>query len=115
MPSTTSFEFGDVLLVPFPFTDQSGVKRRPAVVVSSASYNQKRPDLVLIGVTSQVRKASRLDLVIAEWRKAGLVTPSAVKPVLATLEKRIVLKKLGRLEKPDRVALEALLRRIFTP
>jgi len=46
------YDFGDVVLVPFPFTDQTTKKRRPAVVVSSAAYNQKRPDIVLMAVTS---------------------------------------------------------------
>ena len=37
MPSMTAYNFGDVILVPFPFTDQSQAKQRPAVVVSSAN------------------------------------------------------------------------------
>ena len=43
----TGYDFGDVVLVPFPFTDQSAVKRRPAVVVSSSTYHQARPDLLI--------------------------------------------------------------------
>ena len=43
----TGYEFGDILLVPFPFTDQSTTKKRPAVVVSSSAYNLERPDLIL--------------------------------------------------------------------
>lgn len=35
----TSYKFGDVVLVPFPFTDQSASKKRPAVVVSSSAYH----------------------------------------------------------------------------
>ncbi|MCZ7619074.1 MAG: type II toxin-antitoxin system PemK/MazF family toxin [Myxococcota bacterium] len=54
----TGYEFGDVLLVPFPFTDQSTTKRRPAVVVSSEAYHRERPDLVIVAVTSQVRPAA---------------------------------------------------------
>ena len=60
MPPTTSYSFGDVVLVPFPFTDQSGSKKRPAVIVSSAAYNQQRPDLVLMGITSQVHSSLAL-------------------------------------------------------
>jgi mRNA interferase MazF len=40
----TACEFGDVVLVPFPFTDQTATKKRPAVVVSSIAYNRKRPE-----------------------------------------------------------------------
>ena len=40
--------FGDVVLVPFPFTDQSGTKKRPAVIVSSNGYNTNRRDLIII-------------------------------------------------------------------
>ena len=39
----TGYEFGDVVLVPFPFTDQSAIKRRPAIVISSAAYHRARP------------------------------------------------------------------------
>jgi hypothetical protein len=40
-----ALRFGDVIVVPFPFTDQTAIKRRPAVVVSSERYNRERPDL----------------------------------------------------------------------
>jgi mRNA interferase MazF len=53
----TGCKFGDVVLVPFPFTDQSGAKKRPAVVVSSAAYNVGRPDLILMAITSQIKTA----------------------------------------------------------
>ena len=39
----TGFRFGDVLLVPFPFTDQTGAKQRPAVVCNSDRYKRERP------------------------------------------------------------------------
>lgn len=47
--------FGDVVLVPFPFTDQSGTKKRPAAIVSSGGYNASRRDQVIMAITSQVR------------------------------------------------------------
>lgn len=44
--------FGDVIVVPFPFTDQSATKKRPALVVSSDAYQRERPDLILMAITS---------------------------------------------------------------
>jgi len=83
MPSEpTGFGFGDVLLVPFPFTDQKAVKRRPAVVISGSAYNREKPDVIIMAVTSQLRpNASRGELWLQDWSDAGLLKPSAVKPV----------------------------------
>jgi len=109
-----SFEFGDVVLVPFPFTDQSASKRRPAVIVSSSDYQLHRPDLILMAVTSQLRPSPFYgELVIDQWEKAGLVKPSVIKPVVATIHSRLVLGKRGRLHGADFDSLRTLLREIL--
>jgi mRNA interferase MazF len=106
----TGSEFGDLVLVPFPFTDQSTTKRRPAVIVSSAAYHRERPDLVILAVTSQVRPVAGLgEASIVQWKEAGLLKPSALKPVLATIERRLVLRTLGKLMEEDRAALRRVL------
>ena len=51
----TSFNTGDIILVPFPFTNQKTNKKRPAVVISSQNYNIERPDLIIMAVTSQIK------------------------------------------------------------
>jgi mRNA interferase MazF len=110
MPTTTGYEFGDVVLVPFPFTDQRTTKRRPAVVVSSERYHQERPDLIILAVTSQVRTAPAVgEAAIAKWKEAGLLKPSVLKPFVATIEKGLVLRRLGRMEEEDRRALHEVL------
>lgn len=78
----TSYDFGGVVLVPLPFTNQSGSKKRPAIVVSSAAYNSGRLDIILMAV-------------------------------LATVEKSLVLRRLGRLEQADRDALRQALQVIL--
>ena len=52
---STVLSFGDVLLVPFPFTDQQGSKQRPAVIVSSNAYNTNRPAVLIMAITSVMR------------------------------------------------------------
>jgi len=104
------FEFGDVVLVPFPFTSHAASKRRPAAIVSNAAYARARPDLVLMAITGQLRpRLDDHDLVLADWAAAGLVKPSAVKPVFATLEQTLVLREMGRLGEADAAALRRLI------
>ena len=110
MPPTTNFEFGDVLLVPFPFSNQTAGKQRPAVVVSSAAYNRERLDLVILAITSQIRPTLGLgEALIADWKQAGLIKASVLKPVLTTIEKGLVIKQLGRLAASDQEILRKLL------
>jgi len=114
MPTTTDYEFGDVVLVPFPFTDQTASKRRPAVVVSSPAYHRERADLILMAVTSQPRRSATLgEVEVRQWKEAGLLKPSVIKPILATVEKGLVLRKLGRLGEEDRRALQEMFRTIL--
>ncbi len=110
----TRFEFGDIILVPFPFTDQSTTKKRPAVVVSTKPYNQQRPDLIIMAVTSQIRPTSTIgEVIIQDWQIAGLLKPSAIKPVITTIEKPLVIKTLGRLKEKDQKALQESLKEIL--
>ena len=82
MPSTTAYNFGDVILVPFPFTDQTQAKQRPAVVVSSSRYNISRHDLILMPITSQARVPANFgEIIVQHWQAAKLLKLSAIKPV----------------------------------
>jgi mRNA interferase MazF len=114
MPNTTIYRFGDVILVPFPFTDQSSNKKRPAVIISSDDYNQCRSDLVLIAVTSQINNPLQFgEMIICDWSLAGLLKPSSIKPVITTLEKRLVIKNLGQLQSDDAYDLQKILPKII--
>lgn len=100
------FEFGDVVLVPFPFTSQTASKKRPAIVVSSRAYNTAKADIVVMAVTSQLRpNPSSGEVFVREWKAAGLLKPSSIKLVFATIEQSLVIRQLGKLMDDDRNAL----------
>ena len=114
MPTTTACNFGDVVLVRFPFTDQAGHKQRPAVVVSSAAYQRSRPDVILLAITSQIRPQLGFgEALVAEWRSAGLLKPSVFKPILFTGEQSLLRKTLGGLISADQQTLREVLQRIL--
>jgi mRNA interferase MazF len=107
-----TFQRGDVVLVPFPFSDLRTTKVRPAVVVSSTLYHSTKPDLILVAITSQITAAtSPLDYVLRDWQAAGLRFPSAFKPAVFTLDPVRVLHRIGTLATPDMVEVDHRLRR----
>jgi mRNA interferase MazF len=109
-PNMTAYSSGDVVLVPFPFADQTGSKKRPAVVVSSTAYHRGRPDLILMAVTSQVLHSGRIgEIQVSGWKEAGLLKPSVLKPVLFTVDRALVIRRLGRLKEADRQTLRQVL------
>ncbi len=67
-----------------------------------------------MAITSQVREQSSFgDSVVVEWEAAGLLKPSAVKPVIATIEQSLTIKHLGRLEDDDIASLKQVLDNII--
>jgi mRNA interferase MazF len=107
------FEFGDIVLVPFPFTSQAASKKRPAVVVSSSAYNTSRLDAVVMAITSQLRAGAASDeLWVRNWKTAGLLKPSAIKPVFATIEQSLVIRQLGALDAIDKQSLRQAIARV---
>ncbi len=65
-------------------------------------------------VTSQLRADTRQDDVpVSAWKAAGLLKPSAIKPLLATFEQSLVLRKLGVLEDTDASSLRTALAQII--
>lgn len=106
------FQRGDVVLVPFPFTDLQSQKVRPAVVLSSREYHASEPDLILGAITTNLSAATgTVDYVLREWQVANLRYPSAFKPLLFTLEPTLVLHQVGRLTANDLNEIATRLRR----
>ena len=105
---------GDVVLVPFPFTDLSGQKKRPALVVSADTYNSAQRDVVLAQISSQVPAVPRSDeYVIIDWLGAGLNFPSVVRAKLFTIESSMVVQTLGQLPRSEMLLVDDLLRTVL--
>jgi len=105
----TRFEPGEVLLLAFPFADESGHKRRPAVVVLDAGDQ----DVLVARVTSQPH-STPFDLHIAGWQGAGLLGPSVIRlHKLATVAKGSVTRRIGELQEADRAAFWHLFRGVY--
>jgi mRNA interferase MazF len=100
--------------VPFPFTDQSTSKQRPAVIISSAAYQRERADRIILAITSQVRSGNSVgEAQVFDWKQAGLLKPLVMKSVIATMDRRLVRKTLSKLSSADQRSLRAAIERMI--
>ena len=94
-----TFNPGDIVTVDFPGV--TGVKRRPAVVLSSATYHANRPDLIVGLITTQTTALGVTDYVLQDWQAAGLRVASVFRSFIVTLSPSANLICIGQLSKRD--------------
>ena len=93
-----SYSKSDIVLVLFPFSDRSGSKVRPVVVVSTPHASQ---DLFVISLTSKTDRLLRGEFVLGDWKNSGLNVVSAVKRGLFTIHESLIVKSIGTLSVSD--------------
>lgn len=94
-----NYEQGSILLVPFPFTDLSTVKRRPVLVVSKTSDNAKNSDLITCAITSNtIKKPYSISIDNSSLTEGELPIASRVLiSKLFTIEKSLIIKAFAKL------------------
>lgn len=108
-----SYNRFDVVLVPFPFTDRTTQKRRPALVLSNGDFFEDSGQIICSMITTAKRSNWKSDSSLSDWSEAGLPTPSKVRMKIFTLDARLVLKKLGRLSESDASTAAQSLTQVF--
>ena len=106
----TEYRRGDVVLVGFVFSDEGGVKRRPAVVVSSDAYHQGRQEAIIAAITSRTDRILVGDHLISDCREAGLLFPSVATGIIRTIKQDMISQKLGTMPRADMQVIEGKLR-----
>src|SRR5262245_28833718 len=104
MPTTTVYDRDAVVLLPFPFSDQSSAKIRPAIVASPAYPSD---DLLVVAVSSVGGALRPGEFPIQFWREAGLIHPSFVKRAITSVSAALVRKQLGDLREADVALLDS--------
>jgi len=97
---------GDIILVRFMFAEESGWKIRPALVLNSSEYQQKRQELVVAAISSNVSRMLYGDHLLTQWKQSGLLFPSVVTGILRTIRRDMVHRRLGALPKAEIVAVD---------
>ena len=112
-----SYKRGDVVLVPFPFTDLSTTKQRPALVVSSDVYNSSHDDLIIVAITGQIPatlSTNQYAIPQDELGHCGLLKPSLIKlSKILTLHQQLVIQRLGSLPPSEMANVLSKIRQLF--
>lgn len=89
------FVKGDIVVIPFPFSDLSGSKRRPALVLADLSGD----DLILCQITSQHKKdVYAVPVTLADLKSGSLIKLSYVRPNrIFTADGNIIIRKVAAL------------------
>jgi mRNA-degrading endonuclease toxin of MazEF toxin-antitoxin module len=109
-----AFGAGDVVVVDFPGV--AGVKRRPAVVLSSDVYHAARPDVIVGLITSQTAGAlGPTDYRLQDWAQAGLRLSSVFRSFIVTLPPTALQSVIGHLSARDWQSVRACVRTALEP
>lgn len=101
MMSGTRFRQGDVVLVPIPFTDMKAAKQRPALIISNDTHNSREEDVVVCGITSNIKdEECSIMLEQKDMAEGDIHFLSRIKAdKLFTIHKGIIRRKLGRVNR----------------
>ena len=102
-------EAWDVVVVPFPFSERQGTKKRPALVLSRPSFN-RAGHTALAMITTRAHRPWPGDVEIERLEQAGLPLPCIVRLKLFTLDNRLLMARLGSLSAADRRRVASALR-----
>ncbi len=114
MPSTKIYNRGEVIVVQVPFSNGTGTKPRPALIISDQSFHSALPDLIVCPISSQPRYYSKPgpgDCPLQAWEALSLRYASTVRvSKILSVDKKIIGRKLGTLALPDLARIEHALR-----
>ncbi len=102
----TTCKRGDIVLVSFVFADEKGVKKRPALVLSSEPYQSGRQEMVVAAITSNIDRVLTGDYRIKDWQACDLPLPSVITGIIRTIKQNMVVRTLGVLPSPERKAFD---------
>jgi mRNA interferase MazF len=112
-----SYKKQDIILVPFPFADQTGNKKRPAVIISLDSHYNRYKKYVCVAITSQENKSNtdRYEYKLNKTKEVGLIYDDqwSLPNKVFTIEDRLIIKKLGVMDQNDFNTTESMFQSVF--
>jgi mRNA interferase MazF len=92
-----NFQQKEIVLLPYPFSDQKESKVRPAVIISNNNFNKKSEDCVMLPLTSVIKEVPYSILISQEDLSSGkLLKPSRIRiDKIFTINQNLARMKIG--------------------
>ena len=103
----SNYSRGEVVLVRHPFSDLSGSKIRPAVIVSSPHSSK---DVFILPLTSKTTSLLSGEFILKDWSQVGLNVETAVKRGIYTVHQNLIVQKVGKRSNSDLKGIDDALR-----
>lgn len=97
----TKYNQQDIVLVDFGFSEGTGSKKRPVLIISSDDYHANRQEVIIMAITHNIKRVLFGDTKIDKWKEAGLIYPSLVTGIIRTIKDNMIIRKLGTLAQQD--------------
>jgi len=93
------YEQGEIVIVPFPFSNLSSIKNRPVLILSKNSDNKSSENIITCGITSNIKDMKYSVLINNEDLEKGMIpSKSRIKvDKLFTLDKSIIKKRIAKI------------------
>ena len=105
---------GEIVLVPFPFTDSPEAKRRPALVVTPARFNREAGNSLMAMITSAAHSRWPGDIAIAPGL-LGVKKPCVLRMKFFTIDDRLIVSAIGKLPAGERRKVRLFLDQLLGP
>ena len=110
---TTDYRRGDIVLVNFVFSEETGSKRRLVLLLSSEQYMEGRQEVIVSAITSNTRRLLVGDHLMIDWEAAGLLFPSVTTGIVRTIKQSMIERKMGEVSPRDLAEIESNLTQIL--
>ena len=112
-PLRTNYKRGDVVIVNFGFSEGTGAKKRPSLIISDGNYNKRRQEVIVLAITSNTERILFGDTKPVQWKEASLLYPSVITGIVRTIKKSMIYRRIGALTQKDFQQVEKNLKKIL--
>jgi len=110
-----NFQQKELVLLPYPFSDQEGNKVRPAIIISNNNFNRKSEDCIMLPLTSVIKEVPYSVLITQKDLTSGnLLKPSRIRiDKVFTIRKDLVRMKIGMISNKSFEKIKSEFFRVF--